>query len=76
MVASLAIGVLAPLPAQANNAKISVTHAVHKDSGTQTAARSAAPNAAAKKFRVAVMPAPRSGSPSHANLTAPKFIRR
>jgi hypothetical protein len=76
MAASLAIGVLAPMPANANNAQISVTHAVHKDTKAQTAARSGASNVTAKKFRVAVMPAPHSGTPSKANLTAPKFIRR
>jgi hypothetical protein len=76
MVAGLAIGVLAPMPAQANNAQIRVTHAVHKNTGTQTAARSATPKATATKFRVAVMPAPHSGTPSRVNLASPKYIRR
>jgi hypothetical protein len=76
MVAGLAIGVLAPIPAQANSAQVKVTHAVHKQTGTQTAAHSAAPSAATTKFRVAVMPAPHSGTPAPANLASPKFIRR
>jgi hypothetical protein len=76
MVAGLAIGVLAPLPAQANSAQIKVTHAVHKDTGTQAAARSATSKATAKKFRMAVMPAPHSGTSSQVNPAAPKFIRR
>ena len=76
VVAGLAVGVLAPLPAKANSAQIKVTHAVHKDTGTKTAARSATSKTTASKFRVAVMPAPHSGTSSQGNLASPKFIRR
>jgi hypothetical protein len=76
MVAGLAIGVLAPAAANANNAQIKVTHAVHKDGKTQTAARSGKSDARARTFRVAVMPAPRSQASATANPMAPKFIRR
>jgi hypothetical protein len=76
LVAGLALGVLAPMPAKAGNAQIKVTHAVHKDTGTKAAARSTTANAPAKNFRVAVMPAARNGTPSRANLASPKFIHR
>jgi hypothetical protein len=76
VVAGLAVGVLAPLPAKANSAQIKVTHAVHKDTGTKTAAQSASPKAPAAKFRVAVMPAPKAATPSQSTLESPKFIHR
>jgi hypothetical protein len=75
-VAGLAIGVLAPTLAEANNAQIKVTHAVHQDTGAQAAAASAKSDAAAKKFRVAVVASPHAATPSPVNSASPKYIRR
>jgi len=76
MVASLAIGVLAPLPAVANSAQVKVTHAVHKESATKTTARSKAAKSQASKFRVGVMPAPQAAASSQSTKSSPKFIHR